>query len=79
MKNTVQPDRLYLNLSKTEFDGIELPQDLVDYFNSDERLIGDKKTYLKLIKSLSTKYRVLVSDANKLTLYFGDLNDFNNC
>lgn len=39
MNNTVQPDRLYLNLSKKEFDGIELPQDLVDYFNSNERLI----------------------------------------
>jgi hypothetical protein len=39
MKNTLQPDRLYLNLSRTEFDGIELPKDLVDYFNSDDRLI----------------------------------------
>ena len=39
MKNTVQPDRVYLNLSKVEFQGIELPKDLVDYFNSDERLI----------------------------------------
>lgn len=39
MDNTIQPDRLYLNLSRTEFDGIELPKDLVEYFNSDERLI----------------------------------------
>ena len=39
MNNTVQPDRVYLNLSKVEFNGIDLPQDLVDYFNSDERLI----------------------------------------
>ena len=39
MKNTVQPDRVYLNLSKTEFEGIQLPQDLVNYFDSDERLI----------------------------------------
>ena len=39
LANTVQPDRVYLNLSKTEFEGIKLPQDLVDYFNSDERLI----------------------------------------
>lgn len=39
MDNTVQPDRVYLNLSKTEFEGINLPKDLVDYFNSDERLI----------------------------------------
>lgn len=39
MKNTVQPDRVYLNLSRIEFNGITLPKDLVDYFNSDERLI----------------------------------------
>ena len=39
MNNTIKPDRLYLNLSKSEFDGIDLPKDLVDYFNSDERLI----------------------------------------
>lgn len=39
MNNTVKPDRVYLNLSKIEFQGIQLPQDLVNYFNSDERLI----------------------------------------
>ena len=39
MKNSIQPDRVYLNLSATEFKGIELPKDLVDYFNSDSRLI----------------------------------------
>lgn len=39
MSNTVKPDRLYLNLSKTEFENIQLPSDLVDYFNSDDRLI----------------------------------------
>ena len=39
MNNTVQPDRVYLNLSQTEFAGIELPKDLVEYFNSDDRLI----------------------------------------
>jgi hypothetical protein len=39
MNNTIKPDRLYLNLSLTEFHGIELPEDLVEYFNSDERLI----------------------------------------
>lgn len=38
MSNTVQPDKVYLNLSSTEFEGIDLPQDLVDYFNTDERL-----------------------------------------
>ena len=41
MNNTVKPDRVYLNLSRSEFDskGVQLPTDLVDYFNSDERLI----------------------------------------
>ena len=39
MDNTIQPDRVYLNLSKSEFEGIDLPKDLVDYFNSDDRLI----------------------------------------
>ncbi len=41
MNNTVKPDRIYLNLSKTEFDSerVELPKSLVDYFNSDERLV----------------------------------------
>ncbi len=39
MDNTLKPDRLYLNLSLTEFHGIELPEDLVEYFNSDDRLI----------------------------------------
>lgn len=39
MNNTLKPDRLYLNLSKTEFEGIDLPEDLVEYFNSDDRLI----------------------------------------
>lgn len=39
MNNTIKPDKLYLNLSKIEFDGVKLPEDLVKYFNSDERLI----------------------------------------
>lgn len=39
MRNTMKPDRVYLNLSSTEFNGIELPNDLVNYFNSDDRLI----------------------------------------
>ena len=39
MDNTIQPDRVYLNLSKSEFTNIELPKDLVTYFESDERLI----------------------------------------
>jgi hypothetical protein len=41
MKNTVQPDRLYLNLSVEEFPNKEfdLPKNLVELFNCDERLI----------------------------------------
>lgn len=39
MNNTILPDRVYLNLSKEEFEGINLPKDLEDYFNSDNRLI----------------------------------------
>jgi hypothetical protein len=39
MENTIQPDRVYLNLSKSEFVNVELPKDLVAYFESDERLI----------------------------------------
>ena len=41
MKGTLQPDRLYLSLSIEEFPNreIDLPKTLVDYFNSDERLI----------------------------------------
>lgn len=39
MNNTIQPDKVYLNLSKTEFNGIELPKELEDYFNNDDRLV----------------------------------------
>ena len=39
MNNTLQPDRVYLNLSKMEFNGIELPKELEDYFNNDDRLV----------------------------------------
>ena len=41
MKGSLQPDRLYLSLSTEEFPKREtnLPKDLVDYFNSNERLI----------------------------------------
>ena len=62
MKNTLQPDRLYLSLSTEEFPNreIDLPKDLVNYFNSDGRLIinwveGEntkcmKKTLIRLKK-----------------------------
>lgn len=41
MKNTLQPDRLYLNLSIEEFPNkeLDLPKDLIDCFNGDDRLI----------------------------------------
>ena len=41
MKNTLKPDRLYLSLSVEEFKNkeIDLPKDLVDYFNSNESTI----------------------------------------
>ena len=41
MKNTVQPDRLYLSLSTEEFPNREfdLPKDLVDFFNANDKLI----------------------------------------
>lgn len=41
MKSSLQPDKLYLSLSVEEFSNkeLDLPKDLVDYFNSDERLI----------------------------------------
>ena len=39
MKNTVKPDRVYLNLSIEEFSGVPLPKDLIEYFYSDDRLI----------------------------------------
>ena len=41
MKGTLQPDRLYLSLSVVEFPNkeLDLPKDLVDYFNSNENTI----------------------------------------
>ena len=41
MEGTLQPDKLYLSLSIEEFPNreIDLPKDLVNYFNSDGRLI----------------------------------------
>lgn len=39
--NTLQPDKLYLSLSVEEFPNreLDLPKGLVDYFNSDDRLV----------------------------------------
>ena len=41
MRGTLQPDRLYLSLSVEEFPNREksLPEDLVEYFNSNDKLI----------------------------------------
>ena len=60
MKNTIQPDRLYLNLSTEEFPNkeLDLPKELCDYFNSDSRLIfnwvegENTKTMKKVFPSL---------------------------
>ena len=54
MNNTVQPDRVYLNLSETEFQGIQLPQDLIDYFDSDDRLILN---WVHTLQKLSLHYK----------------------
>lgn len=58
MRNTVQPDRLYLNLSSEEFADEELPKDLVELFGSDDRLImnwvpgENTKTFKKMFPIL---------------------------
>lgn len=75
MKNTIQPDRVYLNLSKTEFEGTELPKDLVDYFNLDERLIinwvdGENTKSMKkifpILKYLNDNDIIVDGDDDKL-------------
>ena len=88
MKNTIQPDRVYLNLSKTEFNGIDLPEDLVDYFNSDERLvinwvdgenIKSMKKIFPILKNLKDDDFIIDGDDDKLfpsDLIESRLNDF---
>lgn len=75
MSNTIQPDRVYLNLSSTEFDGIDLPIDLVEYFESDERLIinwipGENTKSMKkifpILKYLNNDDFILDADDDKL-------------
>lgn len=39
MDGTVKPDKLFLNLSEEEFKGTELPKDLVEFFEKDDRLV----------------------------------------
>lgn len=93
MNNTVKLDRVYLNLSKTEFDGIELPKDLVDYFNSDERLVinwvdGENTKSMKkvfpILKELNDDDIIIDADDDILfpkDLIESRLNDFkkNEC
>ena len=51
MRGTLQPDRLYLSLSVEEFSNREsdLPKDLVEYFNTNEKLI------LNWVEGVNTK------------------------
>jgi len=39
LEQTILPDRIYLNLSKEEFETIELPKDLLKLIDSDSRII----------------------------------------
>lgn len=91
MNNTVQPDKVYLNLSKTEFQDIKLPQDLINYFNMDKRLIinwvdgPNTKTMKKIFPILKyLKDDDIIIDADDDILFPKDLiesriNDFNDC
>lgn len=91
MNNTVQPDKVYLNLSKTEFQDIKLPQDLINYFNRDKRLIinwvdgPNTKTMKKIFPILKyLKDDDIIIDADDDILFPKDLiesriNDFNDC
>jgi hypothetical protein len=91
MDNTVKPDRVYLNLSRTEFEGIKLPKDLVEYFENDERLVinwvdGENTKSMKKVFPI-LKYLDdddLIIDADDDILFPKDLiesriNDFEKC
>ena len=92
MNNTVKPARVYLNLSKTEFDSerVELPKDLVDYFNSDERLVinwveGENTKTMKkvfpILKKLNDDDIIITADDDILfpkDLIESRIKDFNN-
>ena len=89
MNNSVKPDKVYLNLSKMEFEGIDLPKDLVDYFNSDERLIinwveGENTKSMKKVfptlKYLNDNDIIITADDDILfpsDLIESRVNDFN--
>lgn len=92
MKGTLQPDRLYLSLSIEEFPNKELdiPKDLVDYFNTDERLIfnwvdgENTKTMKKVfpaLQYLNDDDIIITADDDILfpkDLIESRVNDFNN-
>ncbi len=92
MDNTVKPDRVYLNLSKTEFDfeGVKIPKDLIDYFNSDDRLIinwvyGENTKTMKkvfpILKELNDDDIIITADDDILfpkDLIESRIKDFNN-
>lgn len=91
MKNTIQPDRLYLNLSTEEFKNreMDLPKDLVDYFNSDEKLIINwvegvntkpMKKVFPVLKYLDDDDIIITADDDILFPYDlieSRINDFN--
>lgn len=91
MNNTVKPDRVYLNLSRSEFDskGVQLPTDLVDYFNSDERLIinwvdGENTKSMKkvfpILEYLNDDDIIITADDDiifPIDLIESRINDFN--
>lgn len=90
MNNTIVPDRVYLNLSKTEFQGVSLPKDLVDYFNSDDRLVinwisgvntKSMKKVFPILKYLQDDDIIIDADDDILfpkTLIESRLTDFRN-
>lgn len=92
MKNTIQPDRLYLSLSIEEFPNKELdiPKELVDYFNNDERLMinwvdGENTKTMKkvfpVLKYLNDDDIIITADDDILfpkDLIESRLKDFNN-
>ena len=90
MDNTMKPDRLYLNLSKSEFNGIELPDDLVEYFNLDDRLIinwvdGENTKTMKkvfpILQYLDDEDIIITADDDILfpkDLIESRIRDFNN-
>lgn len=90
MDNTVIPDKVYLNLSRVEFLGVELPKDLVEYFESDDRLIlnwvdGENTKTMKkvfpILQYLNDDDIIITADDDILfpkDLIESRIKDFNN-